>query len=237
MADISAIKPSGASGASYNIKDATARTNIGTLSNNVSALGGRVTSVESKANQLPQIFYNRGYGDWRDTELAYVDTSDGTFKYQNGGNVYDPLDGHTITEFYPNYDYEMGDPEDVLMIGHDEIIWDDDTGLPTGTKWFSDASYLNVNVSSWLAAGVGFPPHWRTDEINPPKVGDIIINQRMIISNVFDGGTGKYIRDIYDFYRIAGIFETTETWTDEDHPSISFPIKKRFAMLYIINSD
>ena len=234
MADISAIKPNGAGGASYNFKDATARSNIDTLSNNVSALGGRVTSAESKANQLPQIFCLVGYGDWGDTDIAYVDWDDGSFKYQESGNVYSPLEGRHITEFYPNFDYDMGDPGDLVMIGHDEIRWDDDTGLPTGTKWFSDASYLYANEAPSLAAGVGFPPHWRTDVINPPKVGDIVVKSRMVLSSIMEG-TGKYFRDVYDFYRIAGIFETTETWTDEDHPSISFPIKKRFAMLYIVN--
>lgn len=52
MADISAIKPTGTSGASYNIKDATARTNIGTLNNNVSALGGRVTGLDTRVTAL-----------------------------------------------------------------------------------------------------------------------------------------------------------------------------------------
>jgi len=52
MADISAIKPTGTSGASYNIKDATARTNINTLNNNVSALGGRVTGLDTRVTAL-----------------------------------------------------------------------------------------------------------------------------------------------------------------------------------------
>lgn len=47
MADISSFKPNGTGGASYNFKDATARSNISTLSNTVNNLGTRVTALEN----------------------------------------------------------------------------------------------------------------------------------------------------------------------------------------------
>lgn len=79
MADISAIKPTGTSGASYNIKDATARTNIGTLNNNVSALGGRVTGLDTRVTALEKAgggqrtYFSSGYSDDPESEYGFTD--------------------------------------------------------------------------------------------------------------------------------------------------------------------
>ena len=78
MADISSFKPNGAGGASYNFKDATARSNISTLSNSVNSLGNRVTALENAGSGTVRVWkaidtimpledeypnYYRGYGE------------------------------------------------------------------------------------------------------------------------------------------------------------------------------
>lgn len=89
MADISSIKPYGAGGASYNIKDATARTNINGLNTRVTALenagGGikiyRITgqafAYDEIENGLTGVVYwdseNRAWAnDYDDTSFYYV---------------------------------------------------------------------------------------------------------------------------------------------------------------------
>jgi len=77
MADISAIKPAGASGASYNLKDATARNNIGTLSTTVQSLGGRVTSLETdmqavKSN-VQRTYFSGDYGNDPQGDFGFTD--------------------------------------------------------------------------------------------------------------------------------------------------------------------
>lgn len=77
MADISAIKPAGASGASYNLKDATARTNISTLSTTVQSLGGRVTSLETDMqavkNNIQSTYFSGEYGSDPEEDYGFTD--------------------------------------------------------------------------------------------------------------------------------------------------------------------
>lgn len=77
MADISAVKPDGASGASYNLKDATARNNISTLSTTVQALGGRVTSIETDMqavkNSVQSTYFSEDYGNDPQGDYGFTD--------------------------------------------------------------------------------------------------------------------------------------------------------------------
>lgn len=78
MADISSFKPHGTGGESYNFKDATARSNISTLSNTVNNLGTRVTALENSGGGF-KLYYGADIEiedaeDYEYTDCDYVVT-------------------------------------------------------------------------------------------------------------------------------------------------------------------
>lgn len=97
MADISSIKPYGSSGASYNYKDATARTNITTLyaqdealESNIQTVSGRVTTLTNTVGTIDSrvtALENAGGGGDKIYQLGGFPFSDEDMEVWGAGDI------------------------------------------------------------------------------------------------------------------------------------------------------
>lgn len=119
MSDISSFKPHGAGGTAYNFKDASARSNITTLSNSVTSLGNRVTALENAGS---------GFKLWTCDEISdnpseYWGISDCDFAAILEESVwdYDDNDQPTLYTRYPTYTYYSGLTDTIVRVGDPKV--------------------------------------------------------------------------------------------------------------------
>lgn len=119
MADISSFKPHGAGGTAYNFKDATARTNITTLSNSVTSLGNRVTALENAGGGLA--FWVTEEITDNPSEYWGISDCDFTAILEESVWDYDDNDQATLYTRYPTYTYYNDLMETNVRVGNAKV--------------------------------------------------------------------------------------------------------------------
>lgn len=148
MADISAIKPAGAGGASYNFKDAAARVNINILFGQDEALDTRVTALEDAPS-------GGGVALWASDDMSSDPSGDWGFSDCDYAAIYEASiwgdgegDQPTLYTRYPTYTYYNSSEDIVVKVGElkvgDVIMYNSNfyyvTGLATVTQPSEDFS-------------------------------------------------------------------------------------------------
>ena len=115
MADVSAIKPAGAGGASYNFKDAAARVNINILFGQDEELDTRVTALENAPSGGGPAFWVTDEiedpGDWDISDCDYL------FILERSFWDYDDNDQPKLYTSYPVYTYYNGVQDNNVRVG------------------------------------------------------------------------------------------------------------------------
>lgn len=227
MADISAVKPDGASGASYNLKDAAARNNISTLSTTVQSLGGRVTSLETdmqavKSNiqrtYFSDDFGNDPEGDYGFTDCGYTIIVDATRW------IYDDNDQVIQKTYHSTFNYYNNLTEKYERVGTpkvgDIIFVKDSNRLSIGGTMPTNAVIGKFNTSS-------LDSHFAPKETPPAPSDDINVNGS---GNYVNIGTSYYYT--YQGFYIIGFVTVNVPSEEVDGKTDTLLIAKCFATEY-----
>lgn len=223
MADISAIKPAGAGGTSYNFKDAAARVNINILFGQDQALDTRVTALENAPSGGGAAFWVTDEiedpGDWDISDCDYL------FTLERSVWDYDDDNHPKLYTSYPVYTYYNGVQDTNVRVGEAKagdiiVIENSDRrtfygSLPSSSTigYLSDTSsldgrYVQKSPPEPVPAG-GFP----------------------IVGSGSSVNFGQTIDTNKSFYYVVGLTTITRPSEDFSGKTNTFKLAKCFKMI------
>lgn len=225
MADISSFKPHGAGGTSYNFKDATARSNISTLSTTVNNLGTRVTALE-----------NAGGGAvlWVTDEIEYpedwdISGCDYIFVCERSVWKYNENDQPVFYTEYPVYTYYNGSEDSVVKVGNvkagDIIITEDYNQRSFWGSLPANETIGYVNNSPLLSELDS-----RYQKQSPPAP-DPVGNTFSVYGSGSSVNLGNTTDTSKSFYYVVGLTTITRPSEDFSGKTNTYKLAKAFKMM------